>query len=154
MLSVKTYLIEIWHTSKMAENTMNIGKSSFTIFPFLILCAVIIHCVKSVQIRSFFCSVLSCIRTEYEDVLRKSPYSVQIQENTDQNIPYLHTFQAVNIDNVQLAVTLRLNEARKVYMISNFVGTLNQYILSNQNACNCPPVYPDFRNSEWKYRTL
>ena len=38
------------------------------------------HCVKSVQMRSFFRSVFSCIRTEYEDLLRKSPYSVRIQE--------------------------------------------------------------------------
>ena len=29
-------------------------------------------------------SVFSCIRTEYRNLLRKSPYSVQIQENTDQ----------------------------------------------------------------------
>ena len=33
-------------------------------------------CVKSVQIRSFFWSIFSCIRTEYGDLLRKSPYSV------------------------------------------------------------------------------
>ena len=37
--------------------------------------------MKSFQIRGFFWSVFSCIRTEYG---RKSPYSVQIQENTDQ----------------------------------------------------------------------
>ena len=42
------------------------------------------QCVKSVQIRSFFCSVFSCIWTEYGDLLRKSPYSVQVQENTEQ----------------------------------------------------------------------
>ena len=42
------------------------------------------HCVKSVQIRSFFWSVFSCIRTEYGDWRSKSPYSVQIQENADQ----------------------------------------------------------------------
>ena len=42
------------------------------------------HCMKSVQIRSYFWSVLSCIRTEYGDLLRKSLYSYQIQENTDQ----------------------------------------------------------------------
>ena len=42
------------------------------------------HCVKSVQIWSYFWSVFSCIRTEYGDLLRKSPYSVRIQENTDQ----------------------------------------------------------------------
>ena len=40
--------------------------------------------MKSVQIRSFFWSVFSCIWTEYGALLRKFPYSVQIQENTDQ----------------------------------------------------------------------
>ena len=35
------------------------------------------HCVKSDQIRSYFWSVFSCIRTEYA-------YSVPTQENTDQ----------------------------------------------------------------------
>ena len=34
------------------------------------------HCVKSVQIQSYFLSVFSCIRTEYGDLLCKSPYSV------------------------------------------------------------------------------
>ena len=38
------------------------------------------HCVKSVQIQSHFWSVFSCIGTEYGELLRKSPYSVQIQE--------------------------------------------------------------------------
>ena len=43
-----------------------------------------IHCVKNVQIRSFFWSVFSCIRTEYEDLRSKSPYPVRMQENMDQ----------------------------------------------------------------------
>ena len=34
----------------------------------------ILHCGNSVQIPSFFWSVFSCIRTEYWDLLRKSPY--------------------------------------------------------------------------------
>ena len=42
------------------------------------------HFVKSAQIRSYFWSVFSCVRTEYGYLLRKSPYSVQIKENTDQ----------------------------------------------------------------------
>ena len=42
------------------------------------------YCVKSVQIRSYFWSVFSCIRTEYEYLLRKSPYSVRIHGKTDQ----------------------------------------------------------------------
>ena len=43
-----------------------------------------LHCVKCVPVRSFFWSMFSCIRTEYGDLLHKSPYSVRIQENTDQ----------------------------------------------------------------------
>ena len=43
-----------------------------------------VHCVKSVQIRSFFWSVFSCIWTEYGEILRISPYSVRMPENTDQ----------------------------------------------------------------------
>ena len=37
------------------------------------------HCVKSIQTQSFFWSVFSCIWTEYEKILRISPYSVQMQ---------------------------------------------------------------------------
>ena len=48
------------------------------------LCGTIQGCVKSVQIRSFFWSVFSRICTEYEYLLRKSPYSVRMRENADQ----------------------------------------------------------------------
>ena len=50
------------------------------------------HCVKSVQIGRFFWSVFSCIRTEYGDLLRKSLYSVRIQENMDQKKLRIWTF--------------------------------------------------------------
>ena len=43
-----------------------------------------LHCVKSVQIRSFFWSVLSRIQAEYGDLQSQSSYSVRIRENTDQ----------------------------------------------------------------------
>ena len=42
-----------------------------------------VHNVKRVKIRSFFWYVFSSIRTEYEDLLHKSPYSVRIKKNTD-----------------------------------------------------------------------
>ena len=42
------------------------------------------HCVKSVQIQSNFWSVFSRIRAEYGEILRISPYSVRLRENTDQ----------------------------------------------------------------------
>ena len=40
--------------------------------------------MKSVQTRSFFCSVFFRIRTEYGEILRISPYYVRMRENTDQ----------------------------------------------------------------------
>ena len=49
------------------------------------------HFLKSLQILSFFCSVFSQTRTEYGDLLRKSLYSVQGRENTDQKILRIST---------------------------------------------------------------
>ena len=42
------------------------------------------HYLKSVQIRRFFLSVFSYIRTKYGDLLCKFRYLVWIQGNTDQ----------------------------------------------------------------------
>ena len=42
------------------------------------------HCVKSVQIWSFFWSVFSRIRAEYRDLRSKSQYSVLTRKNVDQ----------------------------------------------------------------------
>ena len=41
------------------------------------------HCVKNVQVRSFFWFVFSRIQTEYGDLRSKSPYLVQMRENMD-----------------------------------------------------------------------
>ena len=46
------------------------------------------HCVKNVQIQSFFWSVFPCIRPEYGDLRSKSKYGLQIT-------PYLDTFHTV-----------------------------------------------------------
>ena len=48
------------------------------------------HCVKNSQIRSFFWSLFSCIRTESGDLQSKSPYSVRIQENKDQIFYFIY----------------------------------------------------------------
>ena len=42
------------------------------------------NCVKSVQIRSFFWSAFSHIRTEYGEIQSTFPYSVRMKENKDQ----------------------------------------------------------------------
>ena len=66
------------------------------------------HCVKSVQMRNFFWSAVSCIRTEYGDLPRKSPYSVQIQENTYQKKLRIWTFsRSVQVPRMSLSLTNR-----------------------------------------------
>ena len=42
------------------------------------------HCLKSVKIRSFFCSAFSRIRNEYGEIRSISPHSVPMRENADQ----------------------------------------------------------------------
>ena len=46
----------------------------------------LLHCEKSVQIRSFFWYVFFRTRAEYGDLLPKSPYSARIRGNTDKKI--------------------------------------------------------------------
>ena len=62
--------------------------------------SVILHCVKSVQIRSYFWSVFSCIQTEYWDLRSKSPQISRLSPNTGKYgpeiTPCLDTFNAVN----------------------------------------------------------
>ena len=59
---------------------------------------ILVHCVKGVQIRSFFWSVFSGIRTEYGEILRISPYSDRMPEKYGpEKAPYLDTFHAVKV---------------------------------------------------------
>ena len=51
-----------------------------------------IHCVKSVQIRSFFWSVFPRIRAEYREIRNISLYSVRMRENTEQKKLRIWTF--------------------------------------------------------------
>ena len=45
-----------------------------------------IHCVKKCPYSQFFWSIFSRSRTKYGEIQIISPYSVQMQENTDQKI--------------------------------------------------------------------
>ena len=49
------------------------------------------HCVKSVQIRSFFWSVFSRSLTEYGEIRRFTPYFVRMRENVDQKKLHIWT---------------------------------------------------------------
>ena len=44
----------------------------------------VLLCVESARVRSFSGLFFSRIRTEYEDLQSKSPFSVRIRENTEQ----------------------------------------------------------------------
>ena len=59
------------------------------------------HCVKSVQMRSFFWSVFSRIRTEYGEMLRIIVYvfvfSPDAEKYGPEKSPYLDTFRAVHV---------------------------------------------------------
>ena len=77
-----------------------------------------INCVKSFQIPSFFCSVFSCIWNECGYLLRKSPYSVQIQENTGQkNLVFGHfSHSDINKNPLQF-----LNKNLRFYLVQRIV---------------------------------
>ena len=50
------------------------------------------HCVESIQIRSFFWSVVSRIRAEYGDLLRSNA-----RKYGPEKTPYLDSFHTVSI---------------------------------------------------------
>ena len=86
------------------------------------------HCVKSVQIRSFFWSVFSRIWTEYEEILRISPYSVRTQKNTDQKTPRLGTFHP---DDYRTKIIMNQEIFQNL-----FHGVSHQSCLLNRNSCS------------------
>ena len=60
------------------------------------------HCLKIVQIRRFFWSVFSRIRTECGEIRSISPYSVRIRENTEQKTSVFgHFSRSVKSDDLQ-----------------------------------------------------
>ena len=57
------------------------GKSAYHLKQLL---GILYHCMKHVQLQSYFWSVFSCTRTKYGDLGSKSRYSIWMQESTDQ----------------------------------------------------------------------
>ena len=71
-----------------------------------------LHCVKSVQIRSFFWSVFSRFRTEYGEMRSPSisPYSVRMRENADQKKLRIWTLftQRLPVVNVKFCLIIQI----------------------------------------------
>ena len=60
--------------------------------------AVCNHCVKSVQIRSYFWSLFFCIRTKYGEIRPYFPvFGLNTGKYGPEITPYLDTFHAANI---------------------------------------------------------
>ena len=76
------------------------------------------HCVKSVQLQSFLWSVFSRMWTEYREILCISPYSVRMQENTDQKKLCMWTLFPQCLFHV---LCLNFSAETKTNFISNFV---------------------------------
>ena len=81
------------------------------------------HCAKSVQVRSFFCSVFSRIWTEYGEMRSISPYLVRMRQNTDQKKLCIWTFfpQCINksFENTLKMALLIMNViAKKAFITS------------------------------------
>ena len=89
-----------WRTQVSSRAFLNCPVTLHLVFKTLHDC----HCVKSVQIQRFFWSVFSCIWAEYESLPSISPYSVQIQENTDQKNLLVWTLFTQYVDKVLCGV--------------------------------------------------
>ena len=87
-----------------------------------------LHYVKYFQIRSFFWSVLSCIRTEYGKIRRIFPYSVQTRENTDhKKIRIWRLFTAFTPPASQVLLT----EWIEAILVSSTINGLSSLSLSS-----------------------
>ena len=78
------YIYRENYTYKKLKEAVEIHKKQTRNLSVLSKIYKVYHCVKSVQIRSFFWSVFSRLRAEYGQRRRISPYSVQMQENANQ----------------------------------------------------------------------
>ena len=80
----------LFYRNLVAQSTILLHQVSFTLNNIVIShlhlknLYVVAHCVKRIQIWSFFWSVFSRNRTEYGEILCISPYSVWMRQNTDQ----------------------------------------------------------------------
>ena len=83
------------------------------------------HCVKIVQIQSYFWSVFPCIRAKYGDIRSKSAYSIQIQENTDQNLDTFHAVMFIATRVIILDFVTSIHSELFIESFRRFILTLS-----------------------------
>ena len=92
--------------------------------------------MKSIQIRSYFWSVFSHIRTEYGEIRRISPYSVRMRENTDQKQLLIWTLFTQLIYKVKLSGI----SGSLLKLIQNYLDNRFQRVLLNGQTSEWKPV--------------
>ena len=89
------------------------------------------HCVKSVQIRSYFWTVFSRIHAEYGEILRISPYSVRMRQNTDQKRLRIWTlFTQCPLKWKTFSENLRFSDSQvlRFFLYRNFLKISHQWL--------------------------
>ena len=97
-----------------------------------------VYHVKSVQIRSFFWSVFSRIRTEDGEIFRFSPYSVRMWENTDQKKLRIWTLHAVVGTFIRL---FRWKPTQKCHMLLSSIDMFRSPIPGYFQTSKCTNPY-------------
>ena len=92
--------------------------------------------MKSIQIRSYFWSAFSRIRTEYGEILRISPYSVRMRENTDQKKLLIWTLFTQLIYKVKLLGI----SGSLLKLIQNYLDNRFQRVLLNGRTSEWKPI--------------
>ena len=110
------------HWPNWVKQPSNLHSTLFMI-SFFSCCLDSSHCVKSVQIRSFFWTVFSRIRTEYGDLRFNSNTGKYGPEKS----PYLDTFHAVSTKLMKL-----LNSDRKMRWSTTSKRNRLHFFFSNQ----------------------
>ena len=106
------------------------------------------HSRKNVLIWSSFWSVFSRIWTKYGDLLRVSPYLVQIKENTDQKKLCIWTFFAQWLKWRSFEYKSKIE--KKVYLFRSGIGIFEIFFKSLYEES-----FDDLQiNSNWKFQTL
>ena len=92
------------------------------------------HCVKSVQIRSYFWSVFSCIRTEYGEILYLSVFSPNAGKYRPEMTPYLDTFRAVTLTQYIPVSFIHLFPIYKISIVESRPSELEGKTSSQQSS--------------------
>ena len=136
MMLTKIFLFRIRMRNFWARGPFFQNKSKGLLHFFMSL-EPFVHCVKSVQIRSFFWSVFSHIQTEYETLRGRSLYSVRIWEHMNQKKLRIWKLFTQHAPNKQLIKVIRIKvviiKSFKYFICTKPIRKISQYCWISSN---------------------